>query len=68
MVIIFRSIFSIRVEISLMKFIYKILHAFFGHFIFVIENLFFHKDTGKSKLPLVKLVDLSESSKQLIPF
>lgn len=68
MVIIFRYIFSIRVEISLMKFIYKILHVFFEHFIFVLEHLFFHKDTGKSKLPLVKLVDLSESSKQLIPF
>ena len=51
-----------------MKFIYKILHVFFEHFIFVLEHLFFHKDTGKSKLPLVKLVDLSESSKQLIPF
>ena len=54
MVIIFRFFFSMRVEIGLVKFIYKILCVFFGHSIFVLEHLFFHKDIEKSKLPLVK--------------
>ena len=41
--------FSIRVEISLVKVIYKILHVFFGHFIFVLEHLFFSQRHWKKQ-------------------